>query len=65
MHCLVTGVKGLPLSRILHEMVYVEPLSLMAQMWVLRMVSPLYLKCLKDLSWFRFLSFQVVLQIPA
>ena len=27
-----------------------EPLSLMAQMWVLKMVSPLYLQCLKDLS---------------
>ena len=38
MHTLVTGVKGVPLSRIFQVMVYVDPLSLISQMWVLRIV---------------------------
>ena len=60
MQLLVAGSKGAPLSKIFQASVYVDPLLLISQMWVLSTVSCLYLSCLKDLLWFPSLDFQSV-----
>ena len=48
LHVFVAGLYVFPLSSIFQSMEYVEPLWLMFQMWVLRVVSVLYFSFLND-----------------
>ena len=48
LHCLVVVLYPLAVARIDQVTSWAVPLSLISQMWVLRMVSPLYLLWLKD-----------------
>ena len=52
LHVFVAGLYVLPLSSVLKFTVYVEPLCLMFQIWVLKVVSVLYFSFFNDFKWF-------------